>query len=212
MNSQYIVVEGLEGAGKTSAIGSIRDILKSQGIIQFLLTREPGGTFIAENLRQFILNIDTEKTEKIDKKTECLLFYAARVQLVETVIKPALKLGKWVISERHDLSTQAYQGGGRGIDFNFLKNMRNLILDNFSPNLTLYLDIPPEMSQLRSFQRGNLDRIEGESLSFFKRTRDRYLALAKSDSRIQVIDGTQSREGVLKSIKKSVIEWLKSQY
>jgi len=139
------------------------------------------------------------------------MFYAARVQLVETVIKPALAEGQWVIGDRHDLSTQAYQGGGRGIDQQMLATLRNAVLGDFRPNLTLYLDVTPEVGLKRARARGELDRIEQESLDFFNRTRARYLELAAQDDSIRTIDATQSLEDVTRSIRETITAWLQEQ-
>ena len=149
--------------------------------------------------------------EVITDKAEVLMFYAARVQLVETVIKPALAAGKWVIGDRHDLSTQAYQGGGRGIDQTMLATLRDAVLGDFRPDLTLYLDVTPEVGLKRARARGELDRIEQESLDFFNRTRARYLELASQDSSIRTIDATQSLEEVTRSIEETVKHWLQEQ-
>jgi len=139
------------------------------------------------------------------------MFYAARVQLVETVIKPALAEGKWVIGDRHDLSTQAYQGGGRGIDQTMLATLRNAVLGDFRPDLTLYLDVTPEVGLKRARARGELDRIEQESFDFFNRTRARYLELAAQDSSICTIDATQSLDDVTSDIQHTITQWVQEQ-
>lgn len=113
MGSNYIVIEGLEGAGKTTARDVVVETLEQLGIRNMIFTREPGGTQLAEKLRSLVLDIRSVGDEVITDKAEVLMFYAARVQLVETVIKPALAQGVWVIGDRHDLSTQAYQGRAR---------------------------------------------------------------------------------------------------
>lgn len=164
MRSKYIVIEGLEGAGKTTARNVVVDTLTSLGVADMVFTREPGGTQLAEKLRSLVLDIKSVDDEVITDKAEVLMFYAARVQLVETVIKPALAEGKWVIGDRHDLSTQAYQGGGRGIDQTMLATLRDAVLGDFRPDLTLYLDVTPEVGLKRARARGELDRIEQESL------------------------------------------------
>jgi thymidylate kinase len=125
MRSNYIVIEGLEGAGKTTARNLVVEALQESGISDLVFTREPGGTILAEKLRSLVLDIQSTGDEVINDKAEVLMFYAARVQLVETVIKPALARGQWVIGDRHDLSTQAYQGGGRGIDQTMLATLRD---------------------------------------------------------------------------------------
>lgn len=211
MGSKYIVIEGLEGAGKTTARDVIVDTLKMLGVGDMVFTREPGGTLLAEKLRSLVLDIRSVGDEVITDKAEVLMFYAARVQLVETVIKPALARGSWVIGDRHDLSTQAYQGGGRGIDQTLLTTLRDAVLGDFRPDLTLYLDVTPEVGLKRARARGELDRIEQESLDFFNRTRARYLELAEQDPSIRTIDATQSLEEVVADIRRTVTAWVEEQ-
>lgn len=208
-NSKFIVIEGLEGAGKTSAIQTVIDTLKEQGITNLAFTREPGGTPLAEKLRELIKQgIDGEK---VTDKAELLMLYAARVQLVENVIKPALAEGKWVIGDRHDLSSQAYQGGGRGLDKDLMLSLRNTVLGDFRPDLTLYLDLDPAIGLARARARGELDRIEKESMDFFYRTRERYQALAKGDDSIITINASQSIEKVQADIRQTLTTWLVQQ-
>src|SRR5690606_37510955 len=145
--------------------------------------------------------------EVINDKAEALMFYAARVQHVETVIKLALAVGQWVIGDRHDLSTQAYQGARRGIDQSMLATLRDAVLGDFRPDLTLYLDVTPEIGLKRARARGELDRIEQESFDFFNRTRARYLELAAQDSSIRTIDATQPLEAVTLAIRETVTRW-----
>lgn len=211
MRSKYIVIEGLEGAGKTSARDAIVETLNQLGVHELVFTREPGGTVLAEKLRSLVLDIKSVGDEVITDKAEVLMFYAARVQLVESVIKPALAAGKWVIGDRHDLSTQAYQGGGRGIDRHLLETLRDAVLGDFRPDLTLYLDVTPEIGLGRARARGALDRIEAESLNFFNRTRERYQALAAADPSIHTIDATRTLEEVTASIRAAVTAWVQEQ-
>ncbi|MDN0121812.1 dTMP kinase [Yersinia aleksiciae] len=208
MNSKFIVIEGLEGAGKTTARETVVATLRAQGISDIVFTREPGGTPLAEKLRDLIKQgIDGEV---LTDKAEVLMLYAARVQLVENVIKPALARGSWVVGDRHDLSSQAYQGGGRGIDSQLMTSLRDTVLGDFRPDLTLYLDLPPTVGLARARARGELDRIEQESLAFFERTRARYLALAAADSSIRTIDASQPLEQVSESISQVLSQWLAS--
>lgn len=211
MRSNYIVIEGLEGAGKTTARDVVVETLRDLGVSDLLFTREPGGTVLAEKLRSLVLDIKSVGDEVITDKAEVLMFYAARVQLVETVIKPALASGQWVIGDRHDLSTQAYQGGGRGIDRTMLATLRDAVLGDFRPNLTLYLDVTPEVGLKRARARGDLDRIEQESLNFFNRTRARYLELAAADDSIITVDATQPLEKVMSDIRAAVTGWVAEQ-
>ncbi|KJV48049.1 thymidylate kinase [Pantoea sp. BL1] len=206
MKSKFIVIEGLEGAGKTTARDAIVAVLHEQGIDDVVFTREPGGTPLAEQLRVLVKQgIDGEQ---VTDKAELLMLYAARVQLVENVIKPALARGAWVVGDRHDLSSQAYQGGGRGLDTQLMTTLRDAVLGDFRPDLTLYLDVTPEIGLQRARARGELDRIEQESLRFFERTRARYLALAACDDTILTIDATQNIEEVTSSLKSALQKWL----
>lgn len=211
MRSKFIVIEGLEGAGKTTARNLVIETLQAHGVTDLVFTREPGGTVLAEKLRSLVLDIKSVGDETITERAEVLLFYAARVQLVETVIKPALARGACVIGDRHDLSTQAYQGGGRGIDADMLATLRQAVLGDFAPDLTLYLDVTPEVGLKRARARGELDRIEQESLDFFNRTRARYLALAASTPSIKTIDATRSLEQVSQDIRETVVRWMEAQ-
>ncbi|HAZ54776.1 MAG TPA: dTMP kinase [Franconibacter helveticus] len=211
MSSKYIVIEGLEGAGKTTARNIVVETLGELGVTEIIFTREPGGTILAEKLRSLILDIKSVGDEVITDKAELLMFYAARVQLVETVIKPALARGAWVIGDRHDLSTQAYQGGGRGIDRHLLTTLRDAVLGDFAPDLTLYLDVDPRVGLERARARGELDRIEQESFEFFNRTRARYLELADADSRIKTINAGQTLEQVTSAVRETVTRWVKEQ-
>lgn len=209
MTGKFIVIEGLEGAGKTTARQVIVDTLRENGITDLVYTREPGGTPLAEKLRTLIK--DGIDGETVTDKAEVLMLYAARIQLVDNVIKPALARGQWVIGDRHDLSSQAYQGGGRGIDRQLMASLRDTVLGDFYPDFTLYLDLPPETGLARARSRGELDRIEQESLDFFRRTRARYLELAESDPRIVTVDASQSMDNVHQSIRTAVLNWLAQQ-
>jgi len=209
MKSKFIVIEGLEGAGKTTARDVVVNQLRELGVEEIVFTREPGGTPLAEKLRDlFKRGVDHDKPTV---KAEVLMLYAARVQLVETVILPALARGAWVVGDRHDLSSQAYQGGGRGIDPELMRSLRDISLGDFRPDLTLYLDLPPEIGLQRASARGELDRIEKEALPFFERTRARYLSLVAEDSRIKTIDASQPLAQVTASIQQTLNQWFAEQ-
>ncbi|BFQ92647.1 dTMP kinase [Gallibacterium anatis] len=209
MTAKFIVLEGLEGAGKTSARDTVVAVLKELGINEFVFTREPGGTPLAEKLRQLIKQ--GEGDEVITDKAELLMLYAARVQLVENVIKPALKQGKWVIGDRHDLSSQAYQGGGRGLDANLLMTLKQAVLGDFTPDLTLYLDVDPEIGLARARSRGELDRIEQQQIDFFQRTRQRYLQLVEADEKSVTIDANLDFPEVNKQLRQAITQWFQRQ-
>ncbi|RZN59588.1 dTMP kinase [Avibacterium paragallinarum] len=207
MKGKFIVIEGLEGAGKTTAREAILATLQQSGIDDVVFTREPGGTPLAEKLRQLI-KYETE--EPVSDKAELLMLYAARIQLVENVIKPALEAGKWVIGDRHDLSSQAYQGGGRQIDAQLLQTLKHTVLGDFSPDLTLYLDLDPEIGLARARGRGELDRIEQQEIAFFQRTRRRYLELVQQDPNAVVINAEQPIEQVRADIQSAVLNFVKN--
>ena len=197
MPGKFIVIEGLEGAGKSTALRHVVAWLQQHGVARIEQTREPGGTPLAERMRSIVKEVHEEP---LTMQAELLLMYASRVQLVENRIKPALAQGAWVVGDRHDLSSQAYQGGGRGIDTHLITQIKQAVLGDFAPDLTLYLDIDPALGLTRARARGELDRIELEQLSFFERTRARYLMLAAADPRIHVIDASQSEAEVAAAI------------
>ncbi|WP_050926249.1 dTMP kinase [Vibrio harveyi] len=209
MKANFIVVEGLEGAGKSTAIKTVLDTLKAAGIENIVNTREPGGTPLAEKMRALVK--EEHEGEDLKDMTELLLLYAARVQLVENVIKPALANNQGVVGDRHDLSSQAYQGGGRQIDASLMKNLRDTTLGEFKPAFTLYMDIDPRVGLERARGRGELDRIEKMDISFFERTRERYLELANADDSIVVINAEQSIDEVAHDIRAALNAWLAAQ-
>lgn len=197
---KFIVIEGLEGAGKSSAISTVKQVLESLGK-QVVCTREPGGTPMAECIRDCVKQ---DWVETVTQEAELLLMYAARVQLLENVIKPNLVKGNWVIGDRHDLSSQAYQGGGRQIATEKMQALSQIALNGFKPDFTLYMDVEPKIGLERARGRGELDRIEQEDISFFERTRARYLSLAKKDENIVVINSMQNIDAVHDDIIKSL--------
>lgn len=201
---KFIVIEGLEGAGKSTAVATVLQLLQTHGVT-VCQTREPGGTPLAEQIRQLVKSV---QQEVVAPQTELLLMYAARAQLVNHVIKPALQRGDWVLSDRHDLSTRAYQGGGRQLDETVLQPLRQLVLGDLRPDLTLYLDIDPAVGLSRAQARGALDRIEQEQLAFFERTRARYLAIAAAEPNIVVIDAGRSLADVQQQIRQALAQFL----
>ncbi len=209
MKANFIVIEGLEGAGKSTAIKTVLETLNKVDVHDIVTTREPGGTPLAEKMRSLVK--EEHEGEELQDMTELLLLYAARVQLVETVIKPALANGQWVVGDRHDMSSQAYQGGGRQIDAALMKNLRDTTLGDFKPALTLYMDIDPRIGLERARGRGELDRIEKMDISFFERTRERYLDIANNDPSVVVINAEQSIDKVSQDIQLALTDWLSRQ-
>ncbi|NOH70950.1 dTMP kinase [Vibrio pectenicida] len=207
--AKFIVIEGLEGAGKSTAIKAILEALEGAGVKSIQKTREPGGTALAEQLRTLVKQ--EHEGEELQDMTELLLMYAARVQLVENVIKPALASGRWVVGDRHDMSSQAYQGGGRELSQKSLLELKRTTLGDFKPDLTIYLDIDPQVGLARARGRGELDRIEKMDMSFFERTRKRYLELAANDNDVITIDAEQSISAVANDIQSKLSQWLELQ-
>jgi len=195
--SKFIVIEGLEGAGKSSAISLVRDFIEKHTGKAPVCTREPGGTPLAERMRDLVKIAD--ESDPLCDETECLLLYAARAQLVANVIKPALARGEWVLGDRHNLSSLAYQGGGRGL-MELVEVVSHATLGEFKPDLTIYLDIDPELGLSRAASRGELDRIEKQELAFFERARGTFLSFASKDDSIAVIDAGQTMAEVHKDI------------
>jgi dTMP kinase len=187
MSGFFISVEGVEGVGKSTNLAFIADWLKSHAI-EFTLTREPGGTELAEAIRALLL---TPSKELMTVDTELLLIFAARAQHMAEKIRPALAAGTTVISDRFIDATYAYQGFGRGLPLATIRSLHQLVLQNFLPDLTIYLDLDVETGLARARQRGELDRFEQESRGFFERVRAGYLDCIQQDAkRFAVIDAS----------------------
>ena len=202
----FIVVEGLEGAGKSSVIALIRQVVENLGKT-VVSTREPGGTPMAEAIRDCV-KADWHG-EQITQETELLLMYAARSQLVTNIIIPALERGEFVVGDRHDMSSQAYQGGGRQIPIKYLQQLKDMTLQGFSPDLTLYLDVDPVIGLQRANQRGALDRIELAGDAFFARTREAYQVLVANDPNALSIDANRDMQIVHQEVSELLTDWLK---
>lgn len=202
--AKFIVVEGLEGAGKTTALELIKKILTDKNI-NFITTREPGGTPLAEKMRDIV---KSESEETLTTEAELLLMYASRAQLIANVIQPELEQGTWVLGDRHDLSSLAYQGGGRQISDDLILPIRNAVLKGFEPDLTLLMDLNPRIGLERAAARGALDRIERQKIEFFDRTRAVYLSHAESNDKIKVIDASQALPNVQNQLSDTLITWL----
>jgi len=207
---KFIVIEGLEGAGKSTAISYINKWLASKDILSdnVVYTREPGGTALAERIRD-IVKMEVQG-EVLQDKAELLLMYAARVQLVEHIIKPALADNRVVVGDRHNYSSLAYQGGGRGIDLQLIEDIKQVSLGDFKADLTIYIDIDPALGLSRARGRGELDRIEKQAIGFFERTRHVFLELVASDDNAFSLDGSETPAQVEKAIFKLLDNWLAS--
>ena len=194
---RFIVVEGLEGAGKSTAVATIKQFL-AEHVGDYIATREPGGTIVGEAVRTLIKHSPPD--EPLDSRAELLLLYASRVQLVECVIKPALNKGLWVLADRFELSSFAYQGGGRGLDMQMIEQLSSFCLEGFAPDLILFLDISPDLGLQRVFNRGHTDRIERESGVFFKAVCDAYHEKIYTMDNVIVIDARQPEALVQQAI------------
>ena len=205
LNQRFLSVEGIEGVGKTSVIQHIQEFFVKKNI-QHILSREPGGTPLAEAIRAVLL---AKHPEVMCTDTELLLMFAGRAQNIQEVIKPALAEGKWVISDRFTDSTLAYQGGGREVGLQRISELAHWVHGALKPAYTLLLDAPVEISMQRLHGRGSKDRIESESNAFFKRVRAAYLQLASAEpERYVVIDATQPLVQVLSRVEKHLDVWL----
>jgi dTMP kinase len=202
---KLIVIEGLEGAGKSTAVKTVVDLL-NQADINAITSREPGGTEIGELLRSILKNPDYKNI--LDDKSELLLMYTARIQLVEEIIKPALKKGTWVIADRFELSTMAYQGGGRGLSQSMIQHLSEFCLNGFKPDLTLYLDLEPEEGIKRAQLRGQFDRIEQQHIDFFHKVHKMYMRYVQEHPDVVMIDATRSLPEVQEHIKNAVHQYI----
>ena len=213
----FITFEGLEGCGKTTQAKMLFDFLIKQKISS-IYTKEPGGTKIGDKIRKILLD---QKNDGMDYKTEMLLFLASRAENVRLIILPALKEGKIVISDRFYDSTTAYQGCGRGIDLEIIKNLNSLVVGKAIPDLTFILDIDPYEGLKRSASFGNSSemRFEEEFINkkiiggklFLERVRQGYYQLSQEESgRIKTIDANRSKEDIFKEIIKIVNKKIKN--
>jgi len=204
MQGKFITVEGGEGAGKTTNIVAAKAWLEANGKT-VTLTREPGGTEVAEALRRLVLG-DHEET--IHPITELLIMFAARSQHLHEVIIPALNRGDYVICDRFTDATYAYQGYGRAMPLESIAMLEQLVQHDLRPDLTLVFDLDPEVGMSRAGARGALDRIEQEKMTFFERVRDGYLSLAKAQPhRYTIIDAEASVEQVERQVIEALSEF-----
>jgi len=200
MSGAFITLEGVDGAGKSSHVQFISDTLASRGR-HVILTREPGGTELAEQLRKAILE------EPMSPMAETLLIFAARTDHVTRVIRPALEAGSWVVCDRFYDATLAYQGAGKGVAADLIERLSAAVHPGLKPDRTLLFDCPYEVSRKRLAASGKkLDRFEREERAFFDRVRNAYLAKAKAETdRVRLIDASGDHESVRKALAKHLI-------
>lgn len=188
MQGKFITLEGGEGVGKSTNLTFIKEYLEGAGK-EIIVTREPGGTGIGEEIRNLLLE---HRKESMSESVELLLMFASRAQHLQQLILPALKQGKWVLCDRFTDATYAYQGGGRGLKTGSIKILEDFIQKGVKPDCTFLLDAPIEIGLHRASQRGELDRFESEEKQFFQRVREAYLERARAEQeRFQVIDASQ---------------------
>ncbi len=197
IRGKFITLEGGEGVGKTTNLAFIKDYLQQHNI-SVVVTREPGGTVLAEKIRHLLLDKDSEM---ISEQAELLLIFAARAQHIKHVIEPALAQGEWVLCDRFTDATYAYQGGGRNMRISTIEWLENLVQGNLRPDLTVLLDAPVEIGIERARERGAFDRFESEKISFFEHVRRAYLLQAElHPERIKLIKANQPLVDVQKAL------------
>lgn len=189
---KFLTVEGTEGVGKTTNIAFIKSWLERNGI-EYVATREPGGTPLAEEVRALLL---APRAEKVHENAELLLVFAARAQHLAQVIEPALAQGKWVLCDRFTDATYAYQGGGRQMEKSTIATLESLVQKSLRPDAVILLDIPVQLGLERARGRGELDRFEQEDIAFFERVRAAYLERAGANRHYRIVDASQTLEHV----------------
>jgi dTMP kinase len=193
---RFITLEGVEGAGKSTLAQSLAAALRMRGL-EVVLTREPGGTPLAEQIRRVTL---ARQGEKVSAVAETLLMFAARAIHLDNLVRPALQRGAWVLCDRFTDATRAYQGGGRGQHAGFIETLAAAVHGDLVPDRTLLLDLPVATGLARARARGGgdlSDRFESEALQFFERVQRRYGELAQAEpQRFRVLDATQSQDAL----------------
>lgn len=193
----FITLEGIEGVGKSSNLAAMADHLR-RASISVVVTREPGGTPLAEELRRVVLHA----TEPVPEEAELLLMFAARSSHVQQLIRPALERGDWVLCDRFTDATRAYQGGGRGQPITRIETLADWVHADVRPDLTVLLDAPVEVALARTRGRGSDDRFERETRAFFERVRASYLAQARYEpARFVVVDATAPLDEVREQLQ-----------
>ena len=206
MRGKFIVFEGIDGCGKTTQINEISKWLPTSGLYgknsKFVKTREPGGSLLGKKLRNLIL--DNNKNNEPSSLAELLLYSADRAEHVSKIISPALDKGDWVLSDRFSDSTLAYQGYGRNINLEIIKNIESIVCQGEYPDLTIFLEISPEESILRR-KNSIPDRIESEGIKFLQKVNEGFKLLAK-EKNWKVISATKNINTISKEIKETLLK------
>jgi len=198
---KFITVEGIEGTGKSTNIEFLTTLIEAKGF-DVLRTREPGGTPMAEKIRQLLLDHGQEPLPSI---SELLLFFASRALHVQNSIIPALAAGKWVVCDRFTDASRAYQGSGRGLELDRIERLAEWVQEGLEPDMTILLDAPAEIGMQRAAERGQGDRMDNEELAFYRRVRNGYLTLAEMHpDRFAVVDASRSLDEVKADIAREM--------
>lgn len=203
MRGRFITIEGIDGAGKSSQMASLRTLLEARGVV-VVATREPGGTPLGEKLRELVLH------EVMHLETETLLMFAARREHIAQVIDPALAAGSWILCDRFTDATFAYQGGGRGLDPDRIATLAQWVHGSLKPDLTLVLDLDPEIAAHRLAKAGNApDKFEREQVDFFRRVRAAYAERARAEpQRVFMINADRPQAEIAKSVEEIIVSSL----
>lgn len=209
----FITLEGIEGSGKTTQLRHIGNFLKGQGH-DCVITREPGGTLIGEKIRAILLDPDSRM---MDPLTELLLYFADRAQHVHEVVLPSIAAGKMVLCDRYFDATLVYQGFARGVDTEFIRTLHQLVLKDLKPDMTILLDLAPELGLRRAWQQiragersGHEVRFENETLAFHQKVRQGYLRLALLEpERFRIVDASEAYHQVRDDILKTINDFLR---
>ncbi|MDB6062121.1 MAG: thymidylate kinase [Verrucomicrobiaceae bacterium] len=205
----FITVEGGEGVGKSTNMAFIAEQIKLAGF-DLVITREPGGTALAEQIRDLFLN---RRAESVAEMTELLLVFAARAQHIDRIIQPALSAGQWVLCDRFTDATYAYQGGGRGLNRDVIATLEKLVQGELRPDITFLLDAPIDIGSARVAARGAEDRLELEQSEFFEKVRSTYLArVAAEPDRFRVIDAAQPLGDVQSQLRVALTPLLRREH
>ena len=205
MSGKFITLEGLDGAGKSTHLAGLAQVLRERGLT-VRTTREPGGTALGERLRQLLLDRD----QRLHPETETLLMFAARHEHLDKIIRPALAAGAWVLCDRFTDATFAYQSGGSGVSWARIEALERWVHADLQPDLTVYLDVPPELGRARRDRIKAPDRFEQEAEAFFERVRAAYLRRAReAPARIRVIDASAMIPEIARHLENVLDELIK---